>query len=708
MGELHMKKNWVASSDTTYHMRTKMIKRRNYIGMTGAASVVAVFIALTVWAQKPVSFAGNVRPDYELLPVVAVKPNGWMLAQLEADLAEGITGHLGDFCSNVSSELFAKQERTPGTRVTGSRGIPEKAWWAGEHEGYWYDGLTRAAILVGSEKDIGRVRAWVEAILKRHAETGYIGIYSPEARLPAQGFDGELWTQSRAMEALLAWYEFSGDQRVLDAVAGTVRMTIDHYREKGTYFLRPGIDGGVTHGVGYMDTLEWLWRLTRDPFFADAAIWLYQDYNRYRRPDLLVNNMLDMDKLWYDHGPHTAESLHMPGIAGFFSGDERFLAASRNVLPKLERHTNPGGGLIAGKLESIAGVLGGGDEANEYCSKTEAMITLGRLFQYDGNLGYGDWIERCALNAAQGARLHTANTATIYLSRDNRLRADGTGLLGGRELFSANHYAAACCVLTSTRLLPTYVANMWYRSTGRPELLANLYGASILETEVGGQPVRIVQETDYPFSDKVRFRMEPKEPVAFALTLRIPINSGTVKVKAVGAEVSKAEKSIRVSKVWKSGDTVEVDFDFQVNRALQHDGMQAFYEWGPLVFALPIQAEITPGRRIMNDGVKTEWYDLFVRPMDDAPWATLDHPDASFVRIALDGDTQHPWARPTVGLKGTLLKMDGTPFEANLVPMGSTSLRRTTFPLTREIALEANEKHKGPSFSPEEDPMRNY
>lgn len=669
---------------------------------SAASSPPAAGLAETGGSEKP-------QPPFLMLPVGAVKPHGWMLEQLKADLAGGITGNYDAFHANVAGRLFAKQERVPGTKVMGSRGIAEKCWWAGEHEGYWHDGLVRAAILAGSKPDLERIRVWVEDILARSDETGYVGIYSPETRFPAKGFDGELWTQSRAMEALLAWYEFTGDRRVLDAVAGSVRKTIDHYREKGSYFQRPGVDGGITHGVGYMDTLEWLWRLTGDDWFADATAWLYEDYNGYKNADLQVDNMLDPEKLWKEHTPHTAESLHLPGIAGFFSGDERFKKASSHVMPKLARHTNPGGGFIAGRLESIGEVIGGGDEANEYCSKTEAIITLGRLFQYEPDPALGDWSERCALNAAQGARFHDHHAGAIYLSRDNRLRADNADLQGGREIFSAAHRPAACCTLNVTRLLPSYIAGMWYSSTGQPGLFANLYGPSRLETEIGGTPVVIEQETTFPFSGQITFRIDPASPVAFDLVLRVPPNSGKIALNAPGAAIERSGRTIRLAKTWKPGDVVTVDFDFQVARRLQQDDRQAFYEWGPLVFALPLDPVVAPLKEIERNGEKTGFFDFVVNSSDPSRWATLDDPDATFVQTDLpDGDPLHPWSKPTVALDGALKTLKGEPLTARLLPLGSTLLRRTTFPLDREAAQEADKKHKGATMRDEDDPMRDF
>jgi hypothetical protein len=645
---------------------------------------------------------------YTFLKTGEVQPRGWLLHQMTLDLNEGIAGGYDRISDNVAQNLFAAQGREPGSWVMGSRGIKEKAWWAGEHEGYWMDGLIRMAILTGSQPDLDRARIWIEKIINRLDETGYIGIYSPETRFPDKGFDGELWDQSRAFQGMLAWYEYSGDPRVLNAVQQAVRATIDHYRAAGSYFIRPGVDGGVTHGAAYMDTLEWLWRLTGDRYFSEAAVWLYADFCRYPKMDMNSTNLLDAAKLWQDHTPHTAEDLHMAGIAGFFKNDPDLKRASANVYVKLARHTNPGGGFVAGKLESIAGAYGSGDEGNEYCAKTEGICSLNRLFLYEGNLFSGDWSEKCALNAAQGARFHPANTGVIYLSRDNRLSADNPGLHGGREVFSAAHRTAACCTLNSIRLLPAYVEGMWFRSTRKPELLANLYGASELNTEIGGRRIKIIQETDYPFSSRIIFRIETAEPLVFELALRVPPNSGKIIADAgPQAQVVREEHLIRVSKVWNSGDTVNVDFDFQVSRRVQHDGKQAYYEWGPLVFALPIPDQVSPREEITRAGAPTGFNDWTVKPVSTEGWDYILDPDAVFTKVDLSGDLLSPWAKPTVGLKGTLLNSRNEKMEVVLHPLGSTRLRRTTFPLTAEVAAP-QPPEKTPAFKDEDDPMRTF
>ncbi len=647
---------------------------------------------------------------FELLAQGAVKPEGWIAEQMRLDLHQGLKGNFPGITNNVSQNLFAVQNRHAGTWVPGARGSREKAWWAGEHEGYWYDSIARSAILLDDAEFKQTVQIWVDAVLAAFDQTGYIGIYDAETRFPDKGFDGELWTQSRAFQALLAWYEFTGDQRILEAVTATVRKTIDHYRGQGTYFGRPDPDGGVTHGVGYMDTLEWLYRLTGDPWFAEAAVWFYTDYSDSvpdTFDDLTAGRMADPEFPWDDHGAHIGEALHLPRIAHAFSGEERFGRAAAQVLPKLLRHTNPGGGVALGYLEAVACAEGGGHLPSENCAHIEALMSLNRLFQFESDLSIADWQERCIFNVVQGARFHPVDRAVAYLSRDNRRHAADPAIHGGRELFSACHTAAACCVLNLPRAMPYYVEGMWYRRTGKTGLLAKCYGPCELSTEIGGIAVRIREVTDYPFSDRIEFQIDPAEPVEFELCLRIPDSAGEPLVEAVGAQIVSEEGLLNVSKVWKKGDGVQVNFQFDVRRRIQQDGQEVYWTWGPLVFSLPFEAEVKEELEIAaRKGIRSGFYEYRVCPVESEGWNYINNPDSSFTRRSAEGDLNHPWVKPPLVLEGDLLDRDENAHSVRLVPLGSAALRRTTFPFSNYVCADPAGVKFCEGSGGDDDPMR--
>ena len=111
----------------------------------------------------------------------------------------------------------------------------------------------------------------------------------------------------------------------------------------------------MSHGLGFSDTLEWLYRITGDATFSTGYLKLYADYSasNVNETDLFPAYLSDPDRLWYRHTPHIAEALSVPEIAYAFSGSSAYAQAADEVLEKLQRHSNPGGGPVGD--ESVSG-----------------------------------------------------------------------------------------------------------------------------------------------------------------------------------------------------------------------------------------------------------------------------------------------------------------------------------------------------------------
>ena len=105
-------------------------------------------------------------------------------------------------------------------------------------------------------------------------------------------------------------------------------------------------------------------------------------------------------------------------------------------------------------------------------------------------------------------------------------------------------------------------------------LTVNLYAASELTTEIRGVPVRVVQDTSWPFSGKIRIRVEPTRPVRFALSCRVP-------------SWARAQDPQRFDRDWKSGDFVDLDFRMEpITIADNFNGVpRVALKYGPLVMA---------------------------------------------------------------------------------------------------------------------------
>lgn len=649
------------------------LDRRRFIAATGAAALAA--------GLPPLSFARAGGRRFTILPAGSAKAGGWIERTIAADLRRGIVGRYDRINPTVSHELFVNQnaESLPGAFISA-----RKPWWSGEHEGYWKDAVVRSSWLAGDEEYIGRSREWMASIVRARPKSGYIGIYAPGNRYSHKRENGELWVQGRMFVAMLAHAEQSGDREVFEAVEKAVRLSIREYGKGRGYFEQAGWtthSGGLSHGLAFCDALEWLHRATGDGDCLAFAEALYRDFD-----NCSFNNDMSLKKLGRPggrfklHGPHIAEHFMIPFFLAGETGKEEFITASDRAMERLMLHLTPGGGLVSS--ENVHGRPGAANLFHEYCCATELLISLNRLAQYSRSAEAFDLAEKSVFNAAMGARPPLLDSCA-YLSRDDRLDIDPLGH-GGREIYSPSHDAAACCTLNAGRLLPYYVEGMWMAADGG--LAACLYGASEVEAEIKGGRVRVVERSDYPFSDEAVFTVGPERPFEFSLYLRRPGFGGNMSVAAPEGTIKRERDGfIELRRTWSAGDEVRVDFGFEVraepvlaewSRFKRTDGV--VFQRGPLLFSLPFPADVEEGKRRGD----SDFHDKVVRLRDGEGRDWRAPADAGFevVRSSLD-DGASPWAEPNIKLEGELMDEAGKARKAILVPEGATLLRKTAFPL---------------------------
>ena len=181
------------------------------------------------------------QPKLQMLPAGDIMPNGWIKKQMLTDLTSGCYGKFDTYASMVNHNAFAIEEKPLGgsssKEKVGSQIRNNRDWWPASDEGYWKDGMVRLAFMTGDEAAIAKVTAWIEPILRCAANNdGYIGIYKKSdetgGRYNHTSENGELWTQSRIMLMLLAYYEFTKETKVLDAVEKAEGELIDENGKK--------------------------------------------------------------------------------------------------------------------------------------------------------------------------------------------------------------------------------------------------------------------------------------------------------------------------------------------------------------------------------------------------------------------------------------------------------------------------------------------
>jgi hypothetical protein len=131
------------------------------------------------------------------------------------------------------------------------------------------------------------------------------------------------------------------------------------------------------------------------------------------------------------------------------------------------------------------------------------------------------------------------------------------------------------------------------------------------------------EETDYPESGRVKFVFDPEKDECFSFKVRVPRWCRNPSVRINGKEATYKYKSgmlLNLPRVWRKGDTVELDFPMEVRtvRGRKRQSGRFAVMRGPVVYALdtrsvaafrdmhPYDAQtllmMDPGRLVYSDG----------------------------------------------------------------------------------------------------------
>ena len=539
---------------------------------------------------------------YKILKAGDIQPLGWLHEQMHQDLCEGYYSKYESINHSVTHDLFTKHNR-----ISSQKYNRLKCWWSAEHEAYWKDAIIRMAFLTNNTELKNKAIKWVDDILEHLDNDGYIGIYAKkdiDGRFTHAGENGELWTQSRIFQFIIAAYEFTNNKRYLDAVIKAVDLTINKYPVSYFTTQKTG-QGGVSHGVGFFDTIYYLFNKTGKAKYKNFALKLYNDFSNAatRDFDLQLKQLLS-DKPFLKHGPHVAEGFFIPFFISTLNNKEENLEAASNALKKLKFHITPSGALTNEAKEDVSGWAGTANTAYEYCNISEMVQSYNKVLALTGNLEIADMIETITFNAGQGARLPILKALT-YFTRDNRIELD-TKEHQGRHVLSATH-GAICCVLNGGRLLPYYVEAMWMKNHENNGLTAMLYGASTLNTKIDNSKIKIIETTDYPFSDTISFSVTTEKKIKFPLSFRIPELTDDVTITGIPkSQVYKKDRVITINRIWNKEKLFKLNFSFSVKKIKDHvtkdEKPEYYFKRGPLLFALAFPAKIEEFQNIKKSG----------------------------------------------------------------------------------------------------------
>ena len=261
-----------------------------------------------------------------------------------------------------------------------------------------------------------------------------------------------------------------------------------------------------------------------------------------------------------------------------YDGQPSLLEMSKYMRHELLR---PGGGLnVVGSAsdgEYFSYTQNGAGTIGESCVTAYLLRWLDSLMRLEGDLRYGDIMERSIYNALFAAQEPEGRKLRYF-----------TPLTGPRAYFEQDGF---CCPGNFRRIVAELPQKVYYRYTDHG-IAVNLYTASKTTLELEpGISVTLIQETDYPNSGHVVFYVMPSEESAFALRLRIPrwCRSATVTINNESpTSVPAGKTNYELCRTWKKGDTITLELPMRWRLVKGHqlqEGKVALMR-GPIVYCL--------------------------------------------------------------------------------------------------------------------------
>jgi len=627
------------------------------------------------------------------LPSRLLQPEGWLKEYLGRQVS-GLTGHPEEMGFPFNHGMWADKLRVK------ERENPQYGsdWWPYEQTAYYLDGALRCAYLTGDQALLKSVRKSIDYVVD-HPKAG--------GRLGTPIVDDDSWPMVVFMRALLEQYENTGDAKLLAAIE---RHYAAIYPDKDKLPALK-LEGFSQRTVLHVENLCLLARLSGKPEYNKLAGAIYNKFCSDCPSDGKTATAMRGGKVQTEHAVSYHEFLKLPSILYMATGDPSYLQAAQKGIEMLELHHELADGLSSAH-EGLSGKRS--DEVHETCNASDFIWSCGYLLEAGGDAAMADKMEKVLFNAGFGAltkdfkahQYYSGPNQVILTDKSSHWNLDadwGTSAVG-RMCYKPGH-DTECCSGNIHRLVPVFTKRMWQVDPAKKTITAALYSPCSATIPLqGGTPLTIEERTNYPFGQRLEFLIKTPVPQTFTLRLRIPGWSDGFTL-ACNDQLQPLEKGkdgfAALSREFHDGDRVVLDL--KATPVLHRSANSVSVSYGPLVFSLPVKAEV----RRHTDRPKTSKQFPGYEHLPVSAWnyALSDSLTARDIEVVRRSGSAYPWdegASPivlrvkaravtnwTIGEKpytpdipDHLITAD-TEETVELVPLGSTLLRVTEFPLDK-------------------------
>jgi hypothetical protein len=639
-------------------------------------------------------YPGNRTPlqaaNFIKLPMGSIQPKGWILKLLELQ-KDGLCGNLGE----ISAWLDKKDNAW----------LSEGGDHGWEEVPYWLRGYSDMAFIFDDPEMKKEAMVWIEAIIASQKENGWFG-----PGFIAHGTNKlDFWSNMIVLFTLQNYYEYTGDERVIQLMTKyfAYELTVPDEDFLKSYWQN-------SRGGDNLYSVYWLYNRTGDKWLLELAEKIHRNTADWTQKSSLPN--------W--HNVNIAQCFREPATWYMQTGDSAHLEATYNNYYLIRRTFGQvPGGMFGSDENSRLGYIDP-RQGTETCGFAEQMTSDGILTRITGDPLWADNCEDVLFNSFTAA-FTTDMKALRYITCPNGVTADAEnhspGIDNRGPFLTMNPFSSRCCQHNHGHALPYYLQNLVMASNDNG-LAAIMYNSCITKAKVGdGTEITLMEETNYPFEEEIRFTLQTAQNVTFPLYFRIPgwcKNAGILLNGKILNVAAKAGEYIRIEREWTDGDKITLNLPMALGvRTWQVNQNSVSVDYGPLTFSLKIEEEYNKINSIESAIGDSKWqadadpekwpaftidakspwnYGLIVDknnpsnsfqivkkewPADNYPFS----PENTPIELKAKGRQIPQWGIDKFGLVEVLPLYPvktGEPVEnITLIPMGAARLRISAFPV---------------------------
>ncbi len=479
-----------------------------------------------------------------------IKPRGWLKRQLQLQ-ADGQAGNLDKMWPDVK----------------------DSAWIGGDADGwerapYWLDGFVPLAYLLDNDDMKQRAKKYIDAILSRQEESGWICPCKEENRA-----EYDLWVVYLITKVLVCYYEATGDERIPDAVYRCLKNCYDLLCEGKVHIFL----WAKWRWFECFIPLNFLRERYDDQWIVDFAKLLKREGTDYKAESYRFEHPLYN----YDGETHVVNlSMMLKSEAVSHELlDAPYTDLAEELYQKLMNLNGMPIGTFTGD-EHLAGLSP--IQGTELCGIAELMYTFELLYAYTGD---PKWAERLELVTFNGlvATISDDMWTHQYDQLSNQIECRRFPV---HPPFSTNGCEAhlfglepnwGCCTANFGQAWPKLALSTFMHSDN------TVVNAVPIPSELTTDTCHIVLDTDYPFNNHFRYTVTAKQDLTFKV--RIP---SFAKNLTVDGNAANGDQTFTVA----GGEMLNIDIAYDTVPYFEARpyGLQTV-KCGSLIFSVPIQYE---------------------------------------------------------------------------------------------------------------------